>query len=55
MRRIKLITEIYKKCVQLNTDKATLVFLLASMTDKALTKFHKEFMAKEIKLDKSKS
>lgn len=46
MRKLKLITEIYKHTEIINVNKTTLVFLLASMTDKALTKFHKEFMVK---------
>lgn len=44
MRRHKLIAEIYKLAEILNYNKTTLVFLIATMTDKALTKFHKEFM-----------
>lgn len=53
MRRIKLINEIYKKCEELNGNKATLVFILAAMTDKALTQFHKNFMDMKIDLDVS--
>ena len=49
MRRVKLITEIYKHGELLKTNKVTLVFLVASLTDKALTKFHKEFMEKKPK------
>lgn len=44
MRRHKLLSEIYKHTEVIGTNKATLVFAIASMTDKALTKFHKEFM-----------
>ena len=44
MRRHKLISEIYKHAEFINANKGTVVFLLATMTDKALTKFHKEFM-----------
>jgi len=44
MRRHKLISEIYAHGNTLNVNKATLVFLIATLTDKALTKFHKEFM-----------
>ena len=47
MRRHKLISEIYKHAEVINANKTTLVFLIATMTDKALTKFHKEFMEKQ--------
>ena len=47
MRRHRLLQEIYKHAEVLNTNKATLVFLIVTMTDKALTKFHKEFMEKK--------
>ncbi len=47
MRRHKLLSEIYKHADVLGVNKATLVFLIATMTDKALTKFHIEFMAKQ--------
>lgn len=47
MRRHKLISEIYKHAEVINANKTTLVFLIATMTDKALTKFHKEFMEKK--------
>ena len=47
MRRLKLLQEIYKHGEVLKVNKATLVFLLATMTDKALTKFHKEFLQKK--------
>lgn len=46
MRRHKLLSQIYKHAEIINVNKATLVFLIATMTDKALTKFHKEFMEK---------
>jgi hypothetical protein len=46
MRRHKLLQEIYKHAEVLKVNKTTLVFLLATMTDKGLTKFHKEFMEK---------
>jgi hypothetical protein len=49
MRRHKLISEIYKHADLLKVNKATVVFLLATMNDKELTKFHKEFMEKPIK------
>jgi hypothetical protein len=44
MRRANLISEIFKHAESIGTNKSTLVFVLAMMTDKALTKFHKEFM-----------
>lgn len=47
MRRHKLLTEIYKHAEIIKCNKSTLVFLIATMTDKALTKFHKEFMEKK--------
>lgn len=47
MRRHKLVSEIYKHCEIIKANKATVVFLLATMTDKGLTKFHKEFMEKK--------
>ncbi len=46
-RRHKLISEIMKHSIELNANKATLVFLLATMTDKGLTIFHKEFLNKK--------
>jgi hypothetical protein len=46
MRRLKLIQEIYKHCDTIGANKGTLVFLVATMTDKGLTKFHKEFLNK---------
>ena len=51
MRRHKLLQEIYKHAEVLNVNKGTLVFLIATMTDKALTKFHKEFMNKTTPYD----
>ena len=38
-RRFKLVAEIY-----IHADKNTICFLLATMNDKRLTKFHKEFI-----------
>ena len=38
--------EIYKHCDTIGANKGTLVFLVATMTDKGLTKFHKEFLNK---------
>lgn len=49
MRRKKLVCEIYKHAELLNSNKATVVFILATMTDKQLTKFHKEFLSKQPK------
>ncbi len=46
-RRCKLISEIMKHSEQINANKITLVFLLATMTDKGLTVFHKEFLNKK--------
>ncbi len=46
MRRHKLLKEILTHADVINANKNTLVFLIATMTDKALTKFHKEFMEK---------
>ena len=47
MRRLKLLTEIYQHADKLGTNKATIVVVLATLTDKGLTKFHKEFMEKK--------
>ena len=47
MRRHRLVSEIYKKVEDKGWNKATIVFLLATMNDKGLTKFHKECMEKE--------
>lgn len=47
MRRQKLVTEIYKHAELLNSNQATVVFILAMMTDRQLTKFHKEFLSKK--------
>ena len=44
MRRLKLLQDIYQHAEKIGTNKATLVFLLASLTDKGLTKFHREFL-----------
>lgn len=46
MRRHRLFKEIMVKGKELNANDTTLVFLIASMNDKALTKFHKEMMSK---------
>ncbi len=47
MRRHKLVSEILKQAEEIKASKGTMIFLLATMTDKALTKFHKEFMLKK--------
>lgn len=44
MRREKLISEIYKHAEYIGANKATLIFVLALTTDKALTKLHKDFL-----------
>jgi len=48
MRRHKLLSEIYKHADVIKVNKTTLVFLIATMNDRALTKFHKEFMKTEL-------
>ncbi len=47
MRRHKLLREIYLHAEKLGSNKTTLVFLMATMTDRGLTKFHKEFLARK--------
>ncbi len=47
MRRHKLVSEIFLHCDVINANKTTVVFLLATMNDKELTKFHLEFMTKK--------
>lgn len=44
MRRIKLVQEIYKHAEYIKANKSTICFLIAMMSDKELTKFHKTFM-----------
>ena len=44
MRRLQLLQDIYTHAEVIGANRTTLVFLIATMTDKALTKFHKEFM-----------
>lgn len=45
MRRHKLVNEIFKhNSAVVEGNASTIVILLAHMNDKALTKFHKEFM-----------
>ena len=48
MRRHKLFKEIMEQAKKLNANETTLVFLIATMNDKALTKFHKEMMEKDV-------
>jgi len=47
MRRHKLLSEIFEHAKVIGANTNTLAFLIATMTDKALTKFHKEFMKKQ--------
>lgn len=47
MRRHRIISEIFKHAETIKANKTTLIFLIATMTDKALTKFHKEFVLKK--------
>ena len=46
LTRIDKITEIYKIATAKNLNISTVVFVLASMTDKALTKFYNELKEK---------
>jgi hypothetical protein len=43
MRRQKLVQEILKHSKKIGTNLGTLLLLLSTLTDKGLTKFHKEF------------
>ncbi len=43
-RRFDIVKEIYKHVELINANKETIVFLLATMNDKELTKFHKQFL-----------
>ncbi len=43
-RRFKLVAEIYIHADKIKANKHTICFLLATMNDKRLTKFHKEFI-----------
>jgi hypothetical protein len=43
--RAILVQEIYKHAELLNSNKTTLVFLLAMQNDRELTKFHAEYLA----------
>lgn len=53
MRRHKLIKELLDHAEKINANKTTLIFLIAPMTDRALTKFHKESMEKPPKSRKT--
>lgn len=46
-RRHKLFTEIMEHAKTIKANKHTLLFVIATLTDKGLTKFHKEFMEKK--------
>lgn len=46
LRRFKLVNEIYEHADIIAANKATIIMLLATMTDKELTKFHAEFIKK---------
>lgn len=43
-RRFKILREIMDKATKIDANKMTLYRLIATMSDKRLTKFHKEFM-----------
>jgi hypothetical protein len=45
MRRHKLLSEMYNHADIIGANKTTLTYLFATMTDRALTKFHKKFMS----------
>lgn len=49
MRRLKLLNEILKHAEVIGSNKTTLVFLIATMTDIKLTKFHEEFMKQQLR------
>ena len=44
MRRHQLVSDIFKHADKLGSNKETLLFLLATMNDKKLTKFHEEYL-----------
>ena len=46
-RRFRLVKEIYDHSDKIGANRGTMMLLLAVMTDKELTKFHKEFLTKE--------
>jgi|TARA_R110000824_G_scaffold394396_2_gene594182 hypothetical protein len=43
-RRFKLLKDIMDKAEEIGANKITLYCLIATMTDRKLTKFHKDFM-----------
>jgi len=47
VRRHRLVGEIMKRAKKIKANQATIVFLLATMNDKVLTKFHKDFTEKK--------
>lgn len=52
-RRLKLLKEIMDKAEVIGANKMTLYCLIATMTDKRLTIFHKEFLAHKEPTDES--
>lgn len=44
MRRHKLLADILEHAEKISANKTTLIFLIATLNDKALTIFHKDFM-----------
>lgn len=48
LKRGNLISEIFKHAEKINANKTTLIFVLATLTDFGLEKFHKEFMRKTL-------
>jgi hypothetical protein len=46
MRREEKVQQIYEHTKLVKVNISTMVFLIAMMNDKALTKFHKEFLEK---------
>lgn len=55
MRRYKLLGEILKHSDIIGANKTTVMFLIATMTDKRLTIFHKEFMEKKNHINQKKN
>ena len=50
-RRFKLVMEILKQTKKYNTDMSAVYLMLMTLSDRALTKFHKEYIG-EIKSKK---
>lgn len=46
-RRFKLVKEIMDKAKTINANKMSLYCIIATMTDRRLTLFHKDFMLKK--------